>query len=270
VTTTQEQPRDPGFRDLDRSAGFDEIVAALDHFNSSPYVKAARRELYRLLRPRPGSRLLDAGCGLGVDIAALAPRVRPGGAVVGLDLSERMLGLARQRYGEVDAVEFKAGSVESIPFPDGTFDGAFAMRTLQYLNDPAVGVRELARVTRPGGRVVLVEGGLSAADLPDTELNRRVFGPRGRSLGLRGPALLREAGLNRIVVRPGFAFEMGVADPGVVAYAQTMAEIFVDEGTASEAEVADWLASFQAILDTKTWFAVDLMLVVAGTVPTMR
>jgi ubiquinone/menaquinone biosynthesis C-methylase UbiE len=281
--TTKAEPA-PGFRDLDRSSGFAEILASLDHFNKAPYVRAARRALYRLLRPGPGMQLLDAGCGPGLDIAALAPKVIPGGRAVGLDLSQRMIDLAHERYGDIEGAEFKQGSVEAIPFPDNTFDGAFSMRTLQYLDEPEPAVAEMARVTKPGGRVVLIEGGVSAIDLPDSELTRFVFGPRPpagrypldfpapaspalRSMGLRMPRLLLGAGLTDVVVRPGFGATVGQADAMAMKYVRSMTEVAVEDGVVSEAEASAWLASLEAVSASGAWFTVDLMLVVAGTVP---
>ena len=257
---------DPGYRDLDRSAAFDEIVSNLDHFNADPSVKAARRVLYRALQPARGMRILDAGCGPGFDVAALALRVAPGGGVTGIDLSERIIALARSRYGGVEGVTFEAGSVTSLPLPDSRFDAAFSLRTLQYLEEPAPAIRELTRVTKPGGRVAVIEGGMSAIDLAESELKRFVFGPKP-SLGVRLPNLLRDCGLERVTVRPSFSTTMGRPDPKTMEYARSRAEVAVDEGVRQADEAETWLRELEEIIEAGRWFTADCIFVVVGTVP---
>jgi len=106
-----------------------------------------------LASPRPGERALDAGCGTGVYVAWLAAQ---GLAVTGLDADPRMLAVARARVPEASLVE---GDVTRLPFPDGEFDLTIAVTVLCFLTDPdrERAARELVRVTRPGGRVVVGE-----------------------------------------------------------------------------------------------------------------
>jgi SAM-dependent methyltransferase len=99
---------------------------------------------------RPGDRLLDTGCGTGT----LARHLRSRGfQVSGLDASHAML-TARQA-GRFPALQ---ASADRMPFADGAFDGAYCVAVLHHLIDPAVvagTIREMVRVTRPGGAVVL-------------------------------------------------------------------------------------------------------------------
>jgi ubiquinone/menaquinone biosynthesis C-methylase UbiE len=257
---------DSGYRDLDRSASFDKIVASLDHFNADPSVKAVRRILYRVLRPRPGMRILDAGCGPGYDLGALAPKVGPGGLVFGLDLSQRMIDLARRRLGAIDGVDFKAASIEATGLPTAGFDASFALRTVRYLDEPINAIRELARVTKPGGLVAVVEGAMGDADLPAGELSRFVFGPK-TSLAVRLPNLFRACGLEGVTVKPSFTTTTGRTDPQVLEYAKSQAEVAVDEGVASAEEAESWLAELSAIIAENRWFSADCIFIVLGTVP---
>jgi len=96
----------------------------------------------------PGTRILDAGCGSGRNMADLALR----GTVAGVELASSSLEVARARgLGEV-----RAGSLEEpLPFADGAFDLAVALDVLEHLRDDELAWRELARVVAPGGRLVV-------------------------------------------------------------------------------------------------------------------
>ncbi len=105
-----------------------------------------------------GERLLDVGCGLGEAALGLAQDLGEGGEVVGVDVSERMLRVARSNAVAARCrVRFTVGDACSLDEPDDSFDAARAERTLQWLADPAAAVAEMVRVVRPGGRVSLID-----------------------------------------------------------------------------------------------------------------
>jgi demethylmenaquinone methyltransferase / 2-methoxy-6-polyprenyl-1,4-benzoquinol methylase len=99
----------------------------------------------------PGDRILDACCGTG-DLAVECER--RGGRVVGLDFSEQMLARARKKSG---AIEWVQGDALALPFEDGAFDAATVGFGVRNLADLEGGLRELARVLRPGGKLAVLE-----------------------------------------------------------------------------------------------------------------
>jgi demethylmenaquinone methyltransferase / 2-methoxy-6-polyprenyl-1,4-benzoquinol methylase len=99
----------------------------------------------------PGDRVLDACCGTG-DLAVEAER--RGGRVVGLDFSERMLERARKKSG---AIEWVQGDALALPFGEGEFDAATVGFGVRNLADLEGGLRELARVLKPGGKLAVLE-----------------------------------------------------------------------------------------------------------------
>jgi ubiquinone/menaquinone biosynthesis C-methylase UbiE len=112
---------------------------------------AARAQ--RLLAPVKGDeRVLDVGCGTGALAYALAPLV---GEVVGVDSSEELLGAAREHAPP--GCTFVAGDAEALPFPYGDFDLVGCLRVLHHVRRPELVVAEIARVTRPGGRILLAD-----------------------------------------------------------------------------------------------------------------
>jgi demethylmenaquinone methyltransferase/2-methoxy-6-polyprenyl-1,4-benzoquinol methylase len=99
----------------------------------------------------PGDRVLDACCGTG-DLAVEAER--RGGRVVGLDFSEKMLERARAKSG---AIEWVQGDALALPFGDGEFDAATVGFGVRNLADLEGGLRELARILKPSGKLAVLE-----------------------------------------------------------------------------------------------------------------
>ena len=132
---------------------FDRIAPVYDVMNRLMTVGLDRR--WRKLAVTevvwPGDRVLDACCGTG-DLAVEAER--RGGRVVGLDFSERMLERARRKSG---AIEWVQGDALALPFEDGEFDAATVGFGVRNLADLEAGLRELARVLKPGGRIAVLE-----------------------------------------------------------------------------------------------------------------
>jgi demethylmenaquinone methyltransferase / 2-methoxy-6-polyprenyl-1,4-benzoquinol methylase len=100
---------------------------------------------------RPGDRVLDVCCGTG-DLA-VADR-EAGGDVIGLDFSERMLARARRKS---DTIEWTRGDATALPYPEEAFDSVTVGFGVRNLEDLESGLRELARVLRPGGRLGCLE-----------------------------------------------------------------------------------------------------------------
>jgi SAM-dependent methyltransferase len=111
------------------------------------------RRVLRLLSPLGGDeRALDAGCGAGAFALAIAPHV---GEVVGIDGDAALLAAARERAPA--NAGFVEGDVTALPFPYGDFDIAGCLRVLHHVHRPGLVLSELARVLRPGGRLLLVD-----------------------------------------------------------------------------------------------------------------
>src|SRR5262249_17528085 len=120
-------------------------------------VQVYKRRAYAALEVTAGAKVLGVGCGVGGDVAAIAGVVGKNGRVVGLDFTEAFLADARSQSLDFPMVEYRRGDAHALPFPDDSFDAARSERVFQHLADPAVALREMGRVTRPGRRVVLTE-----------------------------------------------------------------------------------------------------------------
>jgi ubiquinone/menaquinone biosynthesis methyltransferase len=114
-----------------------------------------RERLVRSVRAGPGDLVLDVATGTG--LVARAVRERYGCRIVGLDRSADMLSVAEAHDGQLSLVRARA---ETLPFPDDSFDHLTFAYLLRYVDDPAATLRELARVIRPGGRIVALDFGV--------------------------------------------------------------------------------------------------------------
>ena len=102
-----------------------------------------------------GERVVDVGCGAGIDSLIAAKMVGPAGAVVGVDMTVAMLEKARTAADGVDNVEFQQGFGEEIPVPDGWADVVISNGVLNLMPDKARALAEMARVLKPEGRLQL-------------------------------------------------------------------------------------------------------------------
>jgi demethylmenaquinone methyltransferase / 2-methoxy-6-polyprenyl-1,4-benzoquinol methylase len=134
-------------------AMFDRIAPVYDAMNRvfTMGLDGRWRRLAAAAVVTPGDRVLDAACGTG-DLA-LADR-KAGGEVTGLDFSERMLERARRKS---DRIEWVRGDALALPFDDASFDAATIGFGIRNVDDLDTGLRELARVVRPGGRLAVLE-----------------------------------------------------------------------------------------------------------------
>lgn len=136
-----------------------------DDYIQKLYLSAPLREPYlrsaiEALRLPEGSKGLDAGCGIGLQIPLLAQEVGPSGHVTGLDVRSEFL-IHAQRHPAMAAlssrVSFKQGDVNKLPFEDGTFDWLWSSSCAGYpASQPVPLVKELARVVKPGGTVAIL------------------------------------------------------------------------------------------------------------------
>jgi ubiquinone/menaquinone biosynthesis C-methylase UbiE len=120
--------------------------------------------------PRAGARLLDACCGTGASALPAAARVGPDGSVLGIDLSDRMLDLARAkaRARGLGNVTFRRGDILSAGLPEKSFDAVICVFGVFFIEDMAAAVRALHRLVAPGGTLSLTSWGSGAFEPVDS------------------------------------------------------------------------------------------------------
>ncbi len=138
-------------------AMFDRIARVYDRMNSVMTAGMHHRWRERAVdfaRVGPGDRALDVATGTGDLAVELERRVAPGGEVVAIDFSEAMLDQARTK---ASAIRFEAGNALALAYEDGEFAATTVGFGARNFADLGQGLAEMARVTRPGGRVVVLE-----------------------------------------------------------------------------------------------------------------
>jgi SAM-dependent methyltransferase len=137
----------------------------------------------------------DLGCGTGLVTAALAAHVQ---RVIGVDQSVAMLKAARKRTAGMDNVDLRQGDLEALPLADAACDAAILLLVLGYVAEPALVLWEMARVVRPGGKVVVVD-----VLRHDREEFRRRMGQRSLGFDADGMrSLLVQARFEKVRCRP--------------------------------------------------------------------
>jgi SAM-dependent methyltransferase len=231
------------FTAIDKAPDESAYVTALEAFDGIEQLQ----ELKALGRERggfaPGRRLLDVGCGFGLETLRLA---RLGGVVAGIDKSADFIADAgRRAAAEGLSIDLRAGDATALPYPDASFDCVRAERLLMYLQDPERAVREMRRVGRPGGGLAVIEPDFSTTtlNLPDRDVVRRALAHEADTAvvqsWLPGPLLgmLADLGLTdvrvatRVVIFPQ---ELGAA------YFESVGRHAADAGAITGDELKGW------------------------------
>lgn len=160
------------------------------------------RMLIDQARPRSGEHVLDAACGTGIVARLIAPMVGPSGTTVGLDFDPIMIEKAQSLAPEIT---WRQGDLQNLPFADELFDLVICQQGLQFLPDRGAGLRQIRRVLRPGGRMVLA----TWSDLAKSPGHSLLFEALGAIVGSDSArptawSLANEAQLLKLVSEAGF------------------------------------------------------------------
>lgn len=261
-----------GFSDVDASGKSAELVEYLIFL--ADRMAQMRRQGLDLLNLEAGAAVLDVGCGVGEVCVELARRAGPHGRVAGIDLSQAMIRKAMELSGASgQEIDFRVAAVHQLPFPDRSFDVARAERLFQHLDDPEAALAEMARVTRVGGQILLVDtehGQWSIAlDLPRDQkvfeavrrtLLRMVVNPHS---GVRLRGMMQRFGLTDvrqlITVQ-----ELTLPDLRRAILIDKLVAGCVDDGSINRDEADAFISSLEARHHAGIFFANSVMYSVIG------
>lgn len=252
--------------------------AADGHTRRREFLEEAGRVLAGLraaslsaMQIRPDDHVLDAGCGCGTAAVELAALVGPTGRVVAVDADPAMVAVAAVRTAGLP-VDVRLGDLRALDLPDDSVDAARVERVLVHLTPPqdAQAVRELVRVTRPGGRVVVVEpdmrqisvdAGSAPAAVRAVALER-IANP---AAGIRARAALLDAGCLDVTVDVRPVVLTSLTDYRVLA-PPDLIDSLVAAGAVDAALAAEAKADLAAREAAGRFLSVHVLYVVSGTV----
>ncbi|MFP4242390.1 MAG: methyltransferase domain-containing protein [Chitinispirillaceae bacterium] len=226
---------------------------------------------YSQLQCRSDSRILDAGCGPGIDTAVLSESFSQEGTTVGIDIDLHMVKDAYARSAR--NVLYNQSSICQLPFKTGYFDACRSERVFQHLPSPEDALREMIRVTRKGGRIVVVDTDHSAmsVDTPEVDIEWRLrrihterfqHGYAGRSLY----RLFRKAGMSNVEVK---SFVIHTTSYPVFRFAcefDSLCLLAMSKGVVTEKEIGFFKESLERNDTQGTFFGTMNMMVVSGSV----
>lgn len=145
-----------GYRDVDAAGDIAKLTACLDLMEDLPDFRAYKTASYAVLCLAPDSAVADIACGLGYDLKRLKAMV-PEGSVTGVDASTAFVAEAGRRTGDDPSITVRTGDARQLDAETSSFDAVRIDRSLQHIPDPALAIREMARIVRTGGIVSAIE-----------------------------------------------------------------------------------------------------------------
>lgn len=258
--------RDPHrfVNDLDESA-VERLIGRLESRARDPVFSTLFDRYVQRLVLSPSAKVLEIGCGTGAMMRRLARVEAFSGTAIGLDQSPAFIAAAA-RYASQEGVDrwvqFRVGDAHELEFPQAFFDTVIAHTVISHVTEPERVLREMARVVRPGGTMVIFDGDYCSLTYAyaDRDLGRRMDVALANAT-FNNPWIVRE--LPSLLPRLGLKLENAwgdaVAEVGGGSYfrsfADTYAPVVVQAELVSEPEVEAWLAAQHQAIEAGTFFA---------------
>jgi ubiquinone/menaquinone biosynthesis C-methylase UbiE len=252
-------------RDPEEAARYLEVVTQL--------LDAAKRQSIDMLRLQPGDSVLDVGCGLGKDAEIILTEVDPTGRVTGIDTNRYLIAKASERTKEAfPRLKFHVGDALALDFPNDTFDACRADRVLQHLDDPVRAIMEMVRVTKPRGRIsmmdidwhtMIIAGGDIAVAQKVTQ-HQASFSAKQGDIGRRLMQLLMDAGCDDLEVDAKVTLYRNLGVANFVLRIRNTLEAAINSGSISPDAGETWWKAIHELNARKRFFASVNCVICAG------
>lgn len=250
-----------------------ELTGCLDFMNETPFFQRYKQETWDALQISGNSKILDVACGVGFDVIGLARRF-PRADIIGIDAAHGFLSLARERARGLRNALFVGGDSRRLPFGDRQFDGVRIDRSLQHISAPVEALREMVRVTRKGGRIVVAEpdwgtyfvynGKLETGAKLAGRWEKSFANPYiGREIGV----LLQKCGVENIDCRAHALVVRSLDAAEIIFDLARVTENCVSEGVLTRDEAEDWSSASQAASQSGAFLACLNIMLWEGSIP---
>ncbi len=240
------------------------------------FVNHLKQRTYSLMQILPGQKVLDVGCGPASDTLQLGQLVGPTGKVFGVDYDQAMIDEAEKRAdqaGMAGWVKHECADSGSLPFETDEFDACRSERLFQHLHDPERTLSEMIRVTKPGGRVVVLDTdwGSFSIDTSEADIERRLvrfFAEKQLLNGFSGRHLyhlFKQQNLTDVTVElcPLYVTSYSLARQLITLF-NTTEPIALGEGIVTEGEIQRWHASLEQADSHDAFFCSVTQVLVVG------
>ncbi|WP_040744744.1 methyltransferase domain-containing protein [Nocardia transvalensis] len=232
--------------------GRDQLIDVRDLQATLPGIRRLRRWAHEALDPQPGEYAVDIGSGTGPEVLALAAAVGENGAAVGVEPDPELLAAAERRAGDAGSLaRFVPGDAYNLPLGNDSCDVVLCERVFQHLTAPARAAGEIARVLRPGGRVVVMDTDWGSAVVHPGDRNvvhevieTLIANTTAPFAGRRLPGLLTRSGL--VIDDVGSHALVQDAAVGAGALVGRVSAMAVARGAITEEQRAQLLADLEA------------------------
>lgn len=172
---------------------FDEVADEWDEMRESFFSEVVREKAYSVAGVQTGKLAADIGAGTGFITEGL---IKKGLQVIAVDQAESMLAAMRRKFASVEGIVYHVGEAENLPIPDETVDFVFANMYLHHVEVPLKAIKEMVRIIKPGGKLVITDLDEHTFEFLRDEQHDRWMGFKREEI----KKWFKEAGLNNVSV----------------------------------------------------------------------
>lgn len=265
-----------GFSDVDGSENPQFFVNCLnEQYAKDSVLRFNKLRTLELTDLKEGQTVLDAGCGIGFDAIQMAVQEGPAGHVFGVDNSQEMIATAQSNAAHLELpLIFRTGNIYQLEFQDNYFDRCRVDKTFQHLSDPQAALRELIRVTKPGGKIIIADPDHDSLiiDTPFTDLNHRFVRFRSDCMPQGGIAhqlygFCRELGLIDVYVEPLTHVYTDYEEKRITSPYLDEIWIAQQEGAVTREEAEKWAAYLQKSIESNRFMCMQTYVITTAVKP---
>ena len=265
-----------GFSEVDDSENPQKFVNCLnEQYAKDSAHRFNKQRTLELVDLQGGQTVLDAGCGIGIDAIQMAAQVGQTGHVFGVDNSQEMITKANSNAAYLGLpLTFRYGNIYQLEFQDNFFDRCRVDKTFQHLSDPKAALKELSRVTKLGGKIIIADPDHDSLiiDTPYTEVNHRFIRFRSDHMQQGGIAhqlygLCKELGMINVHTEPLTHVYTDYEEKKITSPYLDEIWIAQEHGAVTKEEAEKWTAYLQKSIEEDRFMCMQTYIITTAVKP---